>query len=352
MTTIVDDAQEVTVVPMTTPAEPPIKSAKLLQAMKEADLSKCAIFSGYPDPDGLASALAMEVILQKWGYSPVSFYKGSFNRPQNKLFKALLNLNVLPEEKFKPEDFTCVISVDAPASLCPVQPDFIIDHHEQTTPAKIAQDVRLIGATSSIMWDYCIAAGINFSDELGQKLATGLLVGIITDTKNGIVESAGDLDYQALAFFHKHKDPNLYKEIVNYPKPHYYNDMFCSAWDNKTIEGTFLISGVGPIPEARSGVLSDLAEKFVEVEGINTAVVFGIVDSRIDISVRSNSKINVDEFVKNAFGRGGGKLGAGKAQIDMPTLFQNIPNELNQELFEICGKIVKHKVLQVAGDKK
>jgi len=328
------------------------KSSKLLQQLRDFNLSNVAIFCGNLDPDGMASAFAMETIISLLGGKSSSFYRGAFNRPQNKLFKALLHLNTQPEEKFKIEDYTCIISVDAPASLCPVTPDFIIDHHEQAGAPKVASDVRLIGATSSIMWEYCLSAGVNFSDEVGQRLATALLVGIITDTKNGIVDTSSDLDYQALAFCHKHKDSNLYKEIVNYPKPIYYNDMFCSAWSRKTIEGTFLISGVGPIPEARSGILSDLAEKFVEVEGINTAVIFGIVDKRIDISIRSNSKINIDEFVKTAFGGGGGKPGAGRSTIDLPVLFQNIPETLNEELFETCVKIVKHKVLQIASDKK
>ena len=328
------------------------EKGRLLNLIKKATLEKTAIFCGNVDPDGLASAFAMETIVQKLGFSATCFYKGTFNRPQNKFFRALLNLNAKPEEDFTPEEFTCIISVDAPASLCPVQPDFIIDHHEQSGNSKIASDIRLIGSTSAIMWEYCVASDIDFSDEIGQKLATALLIGIITDTKNGIVDTASELDYQALAFCHQHKDAKLYKEITNYPKPAYYNDLFCLAWNNKTIEGTFLISGVGPIPEARSGILSDLAEKFVEVEGITTAVVFGIVDHNIDISIRSVSKINVDEFVKTAFGGGGGKPNAGRAKIELPILFQNIPDTLNEELFSTCFKIVKHKVLQIATDKK
>lgn len=330
------------------------EKGRLLPLIQKADLKKVAIFSGNLDPDGLASAFAMETIIQKLGGESHSFYKGTFNRPQNKFFRALLSLNVSPEEKFDPEGgYTTIISVDAPASLCPVQPDFVIDHHEQSGLAKIASDIRLIGSSSALLWEYCNCAGVDFSDEIGQKLATALLIGIVTDTKNGIVESASELDYQALAFCHQHKDTKLYKEIINYPKPAYYNDLFCTAWHNKTIEGTFLISGVGPIPEARSGILSDLAEKFAEVEGVSTAVIFGIVDNNIDISIRSSSKINVDDFIKTAFGpTGGGKPGAGRAKIELPLLFQNIPDNLNEEMFAICFKIVKHKVLQIAADKK
>lgn len=329
------------------------KVNKLLNQIRElAPTSKIAVFTGFVDPDGLASGYAMEAILQKAGLPCTVFYKGTFNRPQNKMFKALLNLSSQPEEKYKEEEFTHLIAVDCTASLCPATPDFIIDHHEPSGQAKIASDIRMVGSTSSIMWEYCTAAGVNFADEQGQKLATALLVGIITDTKNGIVDTANELDYQAMAYFHKYKDNKLYKDIIDYPKPHYYNDLFCSAWANKTIEGTFLISGVGPIPEARSGILSDLAEKFVEMEGVNTAVLFGIVDHRIEISVRSNAKINVDDFVKNAFGSGGGKPGAGRSKIELPILFQNISDTLSEELFETCFKIVKHKVLQIAGDKK
>lgn len=261
---------------------------------------------------------------------------------------------MLPEEKFKVEDnYTCVISVDAPASLCPVQPDFIIDHHEQNGSAKVASDIRLIGATSSIMLSYAQEAGIDFNSELGQRLATALLIGIVTDTKNGVVETTSGLDYEAMTFCHKHKDPKLFKEIINYPRPLYYNDLFCLAWNNKTIEGTLLVSGVGVIPEARSGILSDLAERFVELEGVRTSVIFAIVDGYIDISIRSNSSINLDEFVKTTFdGVGGAKPGAGRARILLPLLFQNIPELLPSELYDICVKIIKHKVLQIAGDKK
>lgn len=332
-------------------------TAKLLPLIKAANLTKVAIACGNVDPDGMACAMTMEAVLHKLGCHDVTlFYKGTFTRPQNKVFRTLLNINLVPEEKFKTEDnYTCLISVDAPASLCPAIPDFIIDHHEPSgSSPKIGSDIRMVGATSSILLSYAREADIDFESELGQKLSTALLIGIITDTKNGVVETTCKLDYEAMAFCHLHKDQKLFKHIVNYPRPTYYNDLFCLAWNNKTIEGTLLVSGVGVIPEARGGILSDLAEKFVEIEGIATSVVFAIVENYIDISIRSNSSLNVDEFVKTAFGPsfGGGKTGAGRSRIPLPILFQNVPDLLSNELYDICGKIIKHKVLQIAGDKK
>jgi len=332
------------------------KKAKLLDSIKNADLTKTAIFLGGVDPDGLASAATMEAILQKWGFNPTIFYKGTFNRPQNKVFRTLLNINAQPEEKFNEEDgYTCIISTDAPADLCPVQPHFIIDHHETSGgSAKIGSDIRLIGATSSILLEYAMAAEINFSDEQGARLATALAIGIKTDTRDGAVESSTDLDFEALSFCLKHKDNKTYKAILNAPRPSYYSDFYVMGWNNKKIEGSVLVTGLGNIPEQRSGVISDIAEQFSSTDGISTAVAFGVVEGSVDISVRStNSSLDVGEFIRTAFGGiGGGKMGAGRGKIEIPNLFRDLPDDLSARFFDIVNEIVKHKCLQIAGDRK
>jgi len=68
-------------------------SCKLLPLLAKANLSKVAIAAGNVDPDGMASAMAMEAILTKLGSHEVNlFYKGTFNRPQNKVFRTLLSI--------------------------------------------------------------------------------------------------------------------------------------------------------------------------------------------------------------------------------------------------------------------
>lgn len=331
-----------------------IRKAPLLDKIREADLTKVALFLGMGvDPDGLASQAVMAEIITLLDGDAECFYRGTFNRPENRVFRQVLNLTPRIESEFDPnEGWTCIISVDGPAEACPIQPDFIIDHHEQIDGSKIDSDIRLIGACSSIMWEYALEAGVDFSTESGQRLATALAVGIKTDTRDGAVDTASALDYEALTYCLSHKDNKLYKEVINYSRPAYYHDLFVVGWTNKIIEGAVLVTGIGSIPISRSGIISDLAEKFVGTEGVHTAVVFAIVDGAIDISVRSeNSALNVSEFVQTAFGGGGGKPGAGRVRIPMP-LFENIPEDLSAMLFESCFKIVKHKALQIAGDKK
>lgn len=328
--------------------------APLLPLIRDANLAKTAIFLGHGvDPDGLASQVIMAAIVERLGGRPYSFYRGAFNRPQNITMRQVLGLRPQHESEFNPDDgWTCIISVDGPSSACPVQPDFIIDHHEQSGPPKVGADVRFVGATSAIMWEYAIEAGFEFDDELGSKLATALVIGIKTDTKDGTVDSASPLDYEAQAYCLCKKDNELYKQILKFPKPLYYNDLFVVGWNNKVIEGSVLVTGLGIIPESRGGVISDLAEQFSEVDGIRTTVVVAMVNGSIDISVRStNSSLDVNEFVQKAFGVGGGKVGAGRAHIPV-SLFENLPKELSNELWGTVFEIVKLKALLFAGDKR
>lgn len=331
--------------------QPVTDQAPLLDQLKQADLTETAIFSGAGvDPDGLASMLAMSMIVSKLGGNPTGFYKGTFNRPQNRTMQQVLGLQPKPMKHFKAEDYTCVISVDGPSGVCPVVPNFIIDHHNQGEPASIGNDVRLQGSCASILWEYAQAAEIDWGTEDGARLATAIAVGIKTDTKDGSEESTSDLDYEALSFCLRHKDNKLYKEILNYPRPAYYIDMLVLGWENKRIEGTVLVTGLGIIPKARSGVISDLAEKYLEQDGISTAIVFAQVEGNIDISVRSNnSSLNVDEFVKAAFGCGGGKRGAGRAYMAIP-LFAGLPDDIAERLCASIYEAVVHKALMYAGD--
>lgn len=328
--------------------------APLLPLLREADVSKTAIFLGHGvDPDGLASQAVLGAIIDLLGGRAYAFYRGSFNRPQNITMRQVLGLRPHHESEFNPDDgYTCIISVDGPGNACPVTPDFIIDHHEQNVEPKVAADVRFVGATASIMWEYAMEAGLSFDDEAGARLATALAIGIKTDTKDSTVDTACHLDYEAQAYCLSKKDNELYKRILKFPKPLYYNDLFVVGWNNKVIEGSVLVTGLGIIPESRGGVISDLAEQFSEVDGIRTTVVVAMVNGCIDISVRStNSSLDVNEFVQKAFGVGGGKVGAGRAKIPV-SLFENLPEKLSHELWSTIFEVVKLKALLFAGDKK
>jgi nanoRNase/pAp phosphatase (c-di-AMP/oligoRNAs hydrolase) len=339
--------------------------APLLAQIKEHDLSKTAIFTGAGvDPDGLASGLGMSMIVELLGGKATTFHRGTFNRPQNKTVRQILGLQIKPVSEFADDDdWTCVISVDGPAGVCPATPDYVVDHHEQSGDAKVGSDIRLQGSASSIIWEYAVEAGIDFTTEDGAKLAAAIAIGIITDTRVGGEESCSDLDYDALAFCLRHKDAKAYQDMLNYPLPAYYHDYYAIGWGKrdgsvgKVIERDVFVSGLGNIPAARSGVISDLAEKFAQTSGCTTALVFAFVEGKLMVSCRSsNMSLNVNEFIKELCGpdAGGGKRGAGAATIDLPvelpTLLTGLPDNLNGTLYQSIGDALVHKAMQLAGD--
>jgi nanoRNase/pAp phosphatase (c-di-AMP/oligoRNAs hydrolase) len=327
-----------------------MESKSILNQILEADLSKVAIFSGAGvDPDGLASAEVMRYIIEMNGGEAIVFYRGSFNRSQNKTMRQTLNLNVNPLEEYEAGTYTLLISVDGPAGVCPEVPHFIIDHHEQDGPAQIASDVRPIGSCSAIMWQYAKEAGISFETEEGAELATALAIGIMTDTQVGAVDTAAALDYEALADCLKHKNNKSYKDILNYPEPPYYNDYQSIGWANKVEGQAILITNLGHLPQGRSGVISHLAEKFHRVSP--TALVFAEVEGKIMASMRtSNSAMRADEFMKSVFDAGGGKKGAGACTVELPVFLRDLPEKIRTQAVEAIGTAITHKALQFAGD--
>lgn len=326
----------------------------LIEEIKSADLSNVAIFSGAGvDPDGLASAWSFKLLVEALGGKADCFYRGTFNRPQNKTMREVLGLSFFKntdEVDWNNYVYTTIISADGPAEVCPVRPHFIIDHHKVGEPGIIGSDVRPVGACSSLALEY-IRPYIDWTGERGKLLATALAIGILTDTNNFKEQSSCRQDFEAAAFCIENKDHKSFLSILNWPKPSYYNDLYAYGWNNKVWEGTVLVTGIGDIPEQRSGIISDLAEKFIETNGISTSVVVALVDSTIVMSVRSsNSAIDVDEFCK-FFGSGGGKRGAGVARIALPEpLFSKVSETDRQTVFDAFFKIIVEKALQFAGD--
>ena len=328
--------------------------ALLLEQIKKHDLSKTAIFTGAGvDPDGLACGLGFSMLIEFLGGKASIFYRGTFNRPQNKAVRQILGLKIKPETEFSADaQWTCIISVDGPSSVCPVIPDFIIDHHEQVDAGSVGNDVRFQGSCSSIVWEYTVEAGMDYETEEGAKLAAALAIGIVTDTRVGGEESCSALDYEALAFCLCHKDPKTYRDMLNYEVPAYYHELHALGWQNSSLQRDVFVTGLGPIPEGRSGVISDLAEKFAQTAGCSTALVFAEVEGKLVASCRSsNMSLNVDDFMKELFGSGaGGKRGAGGATVELPHLLKNLPSEMNQTLFKSISDALVHKALKLAGD--
>src|SRR5262249_30298581 len=144
-----------------------------------------------PDPDAIASALALRTLLgrNRTGARICTF--GTITRPENVAMCRILDIDVEPITTREMHGFDRVAMVDVQPSFLEerfVEVDLVIDHHPVEEPVRARiRDIRpSYGATSTILVDYLRAADVKIT----QRLATALLYGIKADTLG--LERGGD----------------------------------------------------------------------------------------------------------------------------------------------------------------
>jgi nanoRNase/pAp phosphatase (c-di-AMP/oligoRNAs hydrolase) len=320
------------------------------------------LLHSYPDPDALSSALGMHHYLLSLGYKVGGiYYSGEVSHPQNMSMLNILNLKVIDYDDKPFEAGSKAILVDTnnigpdsnQQSIDPksIEVIAVIDHHKGKNPKSAKVDSRTVGACASIVWDYLSSINYDFSTEEGAVLATALATGISTDTDSLMSDNIADLDFQAYQHVIRHADKKSLTDIMRYPLPPYLFELRQKAFDaeNKRMEESTMVSGVGIVSPSKRDALPIIADEFLRMTGVTTSVVFAIVrdekDEFIDISIRSkNQTIDVGQFLQRAFGAGGGKKGAGRATIPLGFFGTDGDQEFNQKIWDLVNSIVHKKV--------
>jgi nanoRNase/pAp phosphatase (c-di-AMP/oligoRNAs hydrolase) len=261
-----------------------------------------------PDPDAIASALALRAVLGRTKTSaPIATF-GRVTRPEN---LAMVNLLEIDLEEIGPRDvggFDALAMVDVQPSFFEEaigDVDLVIDHHPEEVPVRaVIKDVRpSYGATSTILTEYLRAAEVKIS----QKLATALLYGIKSDTQH--LERGGTrADMEAFAFLYLLANHNLLRRIERPALPNAALDVMGQAIARRQLVNGVLFSHLGPV--ARADLVPQFADLFLQVEGAEWSVVSGVVGSELHISVRNVGYVkSAGEVVRHAFGDVGGAGG-------------------------------------------
>jgi len=320
------------------------------------------IIHNMPDPDAISSAMGIRTVLQYNGYKagPV-LYSGEVSHPQNRSMLTLLNLdfilNISDYEFAKGAKAVLVdtnnVGIDSnqqAINATDVKIVAVVDHHKGKHPKGAKVDSRYVGACASIVWDYLASIKYDFSSEDGKILATALVTGISTDTDTLMSDNVSDLDFQAFQALKPHVDKLKLMGIMRYPLPPYLFELRQKAFqdDNKCMEESTMVSGIGIIAQAKRDALPIIADEFLRMTGVTTAVVFAIVkdeEEYIDICVRSkNQTVDVGGFLQKVFGTGGGKQGAGRARIPLGFFSTNGNTGVNDEIWSLVNKLVHKKV--------
>jgi len=274
-----------------------------------------------PDPDAIASALALRVVLGRTkAAAPIATF-GRITRPENRAMTRLLEIDV---ERLAPAalaDYDAVAMVD-------VQPSFfeerlsdvalVIDHHPEERPVTArVKDIRpSYGATSTILTEYLRAA----EAKVPQRLATALLYGIKADTLH-LERGTTRADVDAFTYLHPLANHNTLRRIERPDLPDAALDTLALGITRRELVGGVLFSHLGPVgyPE----LVAQFADLFLQVEGAEWSVVSGIVKDELHISVRNVGYVRgAGEVVRAAFaelGSAGGHRAMAKAVIPLAT---------------------------------
>ena len=272
-----------------------------------------------PDPDAIASALALKTLLgRSKATAPIATF-GTITRPENRAMLRVLEIDV---EQIKPRavsEYDMVAMVDTQPSFFEEpfgEVALVIDHHPEETPARAQlKDIRpAYGATSTILTEYLRAADVRVT----QRLATALLYGISADTLH-LERGATRADMDAFTFLHAHATHSALRRIERPDLPEAALDVLAAGIARRRIADGVVFVHLGTVgyPE----LVAQFADLFLQVEGVEWSVVSGIVEADLHVSVRNVGYVRAaGDVVRQAFaalGSAGGHRSMAKAVIPL-----------------------------------
>ncbi len=301
-----------------------------------------------PDPDCIASGLALKKIAEEIGLDGGLFYSGEVTHQQNRALVTLMDIEMtkLGENLDELDSFDVISLVDHSIKEQnndipeDVDTDIVIDHHlpdEEKIEAKFIDVREEFGATTTILVEYLQELEI----EPDEDLATSLLFAIRSETL-GFLKGVTSRDYCAAKYLHPISNEDLLREAQQAVFSPSTLDTIGKAIANREVRASSLVSCVTRTSEGDS--IPQAADYLMNLEGVSTTLVFGIVEDQIRISARSDdSRVNLDSVMREAFqedGKAGGHKDRAGAQIPL-----GIFGELEEEgkLTELVEEVVKER---------
>ncbi len=253
-----------------------------------------------PDPDALASGLALRTLLGRNRVTAPLGSLGGVTRSENvKMMQHLdIHLTRLEPQSISRYPIIALVDVQPPyfGDALP-RADIIFDHHPRVADYScFLKDIREeYGATSTILGEYLIANGV----KLNQRLATALLYGIKSDTLM-LGREVHAADVKIFTSLYPLANHNLLRRI-EYPslKPEEISS-FVRALKKHRLINRVVFTHLGRV--RREDIIPRLADFCLQMDGAEWSVVSGLFERRVIISVRNaGSGKSAGEVVKNLF---------------------------------------------------
>ena len=293
----------------------------------------------FPDPDAIASAFGLQVLLGKFNIPTTICHHGQVERTATANMVAEFGISMTTDDDLKDmraDDY--IITVDSQkgnANLLDLVGDEVacIDHHPTFCKAEYKyKDIRIVGSCSTIIADYYRLYNI----DMPQDVATALLYGLRMDTcdfNRGVTE----LDVEIYRYLFPKANNALIRKFESGVIQYDELEAFVDSMRNIDIcNGTAFAFLNFDCADAFVATISDF---ILNLDVVEVAVVYSRRENGFKFSVRSEvDEINAGQLVSRALkgiGSGGGhKSMAGGFAIESKLLDISIDfNRVIQNLF-------------------
>jgi nanoRNase/pAp phosphatase (c-di-AMP/oligoRNAs hydrolase) len=311
-----------------------------LKTMVKQDDALAVLMFGSPDPDAVASCMALQELLrQTAGLLKCTFVSTEpVVRQQNIEFIRAMKVDIELLDKVDIHSYSIVAIVDAQPTffgdaLKGIEPQMVFDHHPCTTVwhAELADIRENYGALSTMMTEYLLAAKVR----IPKKLYTALLYGIKADTNNFerdvILE---DISAYYLSFSRANRQ--LIRRIELNQIPERFLKYFDIAYHNRRRYRDRIICFLGKVESVDACV--QLADSYLRIVDISYVIIAGIVKERLVIIFRGDGYRQdcgtIAQMAFRNYGTAGGHRSAARVEIPIDKIREIIGNDITQEAMD------------------
>ena len=250
-------------------------------------------------------------------------YRGIIGRAENKALVRYLGYpsRVLVDSELAASSSIALVDNQPGAGNNVVLPSMdislIFDHHpwrQETADASFA-DVRPgVGATSTILTEYCQATGV----ALRLAIATALFYGIKTDTM-GPGRGASSADVAAYFYLQSRIDVQALVKIERAQvSREYFQGLVSALRSARLYKGELLISTIDEM--RRPDLPAEMADLLLRLEGVRWVICIGIYHEDVMLSARTNEEGGAGQLIQEIVGNlgsagGHGAMAAGQVPL-------------------------------------
>jgi nanoRNase/pAp phosphatase (c-di-AMP/oligoRNAs hydrolase) len=332
-----------------------LKRVRALRTFAEAVPIVPILLHNDPDPDALASALAIRALLQGRPRQTPIITLDEMTRPENRRMGELLDIQVTQVTTGELFGFDRVICADMQPRVLqfPERTHLaIIDHHprEPSYQAEIADIRTHYGATASILTEYLRA-----DDErcIGERLATALIYGIRTDTDN-LSRGVSAADVAAFTFLLERADVPLLRRIE---RPALSDDAaraFGRAVAGLLLHNDLAVAFLGRMPMEESHLLPHIADFCLNIEQATWAAAAALLDGRLVITLRHlGGPPGAGDLARELCrtgGTGGGHVTMARAALPLVGVWSSVANTTDDAIQKMVLQRLTEALERIRGD--